>query len=155
MYGGPCTSGPCIYLTTEGTTEVVMSIWSSIIDMLLFFSRYLINSTMIKFIQNQGHIKIIVFNLHIYEQFKLMPCVTISVLSITIYISHIQQRVFLWRILTTCTLARTQHSTGDDQKGISPNCLSDETGTHHPENCRLSQLAFPGLGEAFPISHAR
>ena len=36
--------------------------WSSIIDMLLFLSRYSINSIMIKFIHNQDHIKIIIIN---------------------------------------------------------------------------------------------
>ena len=40
----------------------VMSMWSSIIDILLFLSRYSINSKMIKFIHNQGHIKIVIIN---------------------------------------------------------------------------------------------
>ena len=50
-------------------TLTVMSIWFSIIDKLLFLSRYSINSIMIKFIHNQGHINIMIFNVPQYD-----PC---------------------------------------------------------------------------------
>ena len=66
----------------------VMSIWPSIIDMLLFLSRYLINLIMIKFIHiiysYQGHIKIIIFNVLQYDPLWLRHFVSISVLSISI-----------------------------------------------------------------------
>ena len=67
----------CFYLSFAAThknnlwycvTICVMSIWSSIIDMLLSLSRYLINLIMIKFIHNQGHIKIIIFNVPQYDK---------------------------------------------------------------------------------------
>ena len=84
----------------------VMSIWSSIIDLLLFLSRYLINSIMIKFIHNQGHIKTIIINEPPYDTPWLRHCISISVLSITILcILHIITSFFVWLLATphTCT----------------------------------------------------
>ena len=99
-----------------------MSIWSSIIGMLLLLSRYLIHSTMIKFIHKsrsyQNHnlqfisiwpIRINAFTIHYF-----------CPLNYNLYISHTITSLFVTASDSFYTCPKHYTTPGDNQKAISP-----------------------------------
>ena len=108
-----------------------MSISSSIIDMLLFLSRYSINSIMIKFNHYQGHLKITMINESQYDLPRLRHGASISVPSITIFLYFIYQNDFL--CVTACDAAHTfpcdqcsQPAHGETRTFQTSPCLAHE-----------------------------
>ena len=76
----------------------VMSIWSSINDMLLFLIKILNQYNKDQITHNQGHIKIIIINEPQYDPPWLRHCASISVPSITIFKCSIYHNEFLCMI---------------------------------------------------------
>ena len=116
-----------------------MSMWSSIIYMLLFLSRYSINSIMKKFIHNQGHIKILIINdfSMTHHDSCIVPVFLFLQLQF-LYISHTRATFFVWSLVTPyiSTAHPCQHMAGKHENKLdtSLSCSHKIKGTVQAEN---------------------